>query len=442
MKKKLLYFFLFLSTFPLSAQDGFHLVANKDRVCIPFQLINNLVFIPVIVNGVELTFMLDSGVEETILFSLDDIKGVYLKNTEKVLLRGLGSEEAVEGLVSKGNVLQINGLESKEHLLYIILDQSFNLSSHIGIPVNGIIGYSFLKNNLVEIDYQKKKIYIGNRTSSAKKRLEKKYEKVGLTIERAKPYLMSPVVVDSKKVAAKLLVDIGNSDAIWLFDKTNENLKIPEKNFEDYLGKGFSGDVLGRRARIDGFSIASFNFKNPIVAFPDSSSIKHIKMVPGRVGSVGGEILKRFAVVFDYTNELMYLKRNNNYDMPFFYNKSGIEIIHSGVQWVQETVHLQTIPVYIDQIVNRDNKSASEFKYKFQLKPVYEIANVRKNSPAAIAGLKKGDIIVSINNTPGYKYSLYKINTFFKEEGEKWVNLEIERESQLLKFRFKLVDVL
>lgn len=165
-------------------------------------------------------------------------------------------------------------------------------------------------------------------------------------------------------------------------------------------------------------------------------------MVPGRVGSVGGEILKRFAVVFDYTNELMYLKRNNNYDMPFFYNKSGIEIIHSGVQWVQETVHLQTIPVYIDQIVNRDNKSASEFKYKFQLKPVYEIANVRKNSPAAIAGLKKGDVIVSINNTPGYKYSLYKINTFFKEEGEKWVNLEIERESQLLKFRFKLVDVL
>ena len=130
MKKKLLYFFLFISTFPISAQDGFHLVANKDRVCVPFQLINNLIFIPVIVNGVELTFMLDSGVEETVLFSLDDIKRVYLKNTEKVLLRGLGSEEAVEGLVSKGNILQINGLESREHLLYIILDQSFNCLPH------------------------------------------------------------------------------------------------------------------------------------------------------------------------------------------------------------------------------------------------------------------------------------------------------------------------
>ena len=242
---------------------------------------------------------------------------------------------------------------------------------------------------------KKRKFTSGNRTSSAKKRLERKYEKVGLTIERAKPYLVSPVVVDSKKVAAKLLVDIGNSDAIWLFDKTNENLKIPEKNFEDYLGKGFSGDVLGRRARIDGFSIASFNFKNPIVAFPDSSSIKHIKMVPGRVGSVGGEILKRFSVVFDYTNELMYLKRNNNYEMPFFIIKVESKLYILVCNGFKKRTSSNNSS-YMDQIVNRDNKSASEFKYKFQLKPVYEIANVRKNSPAAIAGLKKGDVIVSI----------------------------------------------
>jgi hypothetical protein len=28
-------------------------------------------------------------------------------------------------------------------MLYIILDPEFNLSSHVGIPVNGIIGYQF-----------------------------------------------------------------------------------------------------------------------------------------------------------------------------------------------------------------------------------------------------------------------------------------------------------
>ena len=68
-------------------------------------------------------------------------------------------------------------------------------------------------------------------------------------------------------------------------------------------------------------------------------------MVPDRIGSVGGEILKRFTVVFDYQNEQMYLKKNKDFNAPFNYNKSGIKIQHNGLQWVQETVHLETVPV-------------------------------------------------------------------------------------------------
>jgi hypothetical protein len=69
-----------------------------NKVKIPFQLINNLVFIPINVNGVELTFLLDSGVKETILFSLEENE-ISLKNIEKSL-SGLGSEDAIEGLKS------------------------------------------------------------------------------------------------------------------------------------------------------------------------------------------------------------------------------------------------------------------------------------------------------------------------------------------------------
>lgn len=63
----------------------------------------------------------------------------------KIKLRGLGSEEEIEGLKSTKNILETHGLKSNDHMVYIILDQSFNLSSHIGIPVNGIIGHKFLK---------------------------------------------------------------------------------------------------------------------------------------------------------------------------------------------------------------------------------------------------------------------------------------------------------
>jgi hypothetical protein len=95
---------------------------------------------------------LDSGVKETILFSLEEKNEISLKNIEKSL-SGLGSEDAIEGLKSVGNFEM--EMESINHLLYIIVDQNFNISSHVGIPVNGIIGSSVF-NNLFEINYEER----------------------------------------------------------------------------------------------------------------------------------------------------------------------------------------------------------------------------------------------------------------------------------------------
>ncbi len=434
-------FFGLLISFTLFAQGDFLIENRNKKVIIPFKLINNLVFIPIKVNGIELNFLLDSGVEETILFSMEERQEVSFKNIEKIKLRGLGSEEEIEGLKSTNNVLETHGLKSSNHLVYIILDQSFNLSSHIGIPVNGIIGYKFFKNNIVEINYQKKRIVVHANNEETRKKLDRKFKTVPITIERSKPYIYANAVVDTVTIPAKLLIDIGNSDAFWIFE--NSKIKLPKKNFPDFLGKGFSGDIEGHRAKIDNFIIDEFNFKKPIVSFPDSSSIKNVKMVPGRIGSIGGEVLKRFTMVLDYAGKKLYLKKNNKFSEPFTYNKSGITIQHNGLQWVQETVHLEMVKVATTlEEVQADNKKDGEFKYKFSLKPVYEIVNIRKNSAAEKCGLQKGDIIVSINKNVPYKYSLQQINTLLKSEEDIWINLEVERNSVILKFRFKLEDEL
>ncbi|OXA70624.1 signal protein PDZ [Flavobacterium aquidurense] len=441
MKKYFMLFFGLLISFTLFAQGDFLIENRNKKVIIPFKLINNLVFIPIKVNGIELNFLLDSGVEETILFSMEERQEVSFKNIEKIKLRGLGSEEEIEGLKSTNNVLETHGLKSSNHLVYIILDQSFNLSSHIGIPVNGIIGYKFFKNNIVEINYQKKRIVVHANNEETRKKLDRKFKTVPITIERSKPYIYANAVVDTVTIPAKLLIDIGNSDAFWIFE--NSKIKLPKKNFPDFLGKGFSGDIEGHRAKIDNFIIDEFNFKKPIVSFPDSSSIKNVKMVPGRIGSIGGEVLKRFTMVLDYAGKKLYLKKNNKFSEPFTYNKSGITIQHNGLQWVQETVHLEMVKVATTlEEVQADNKKDGEFKYKFSLKPVYEIVNIRKNSAAEKCGLQKGDIIVSINKNVPYKYSLQQINTLLKSEEDIWINLEVERNSVILKFRFKLEDEL
>jgi hypothetical protein len=337
-------------------------------------------------------------------------------------------------------------LKAKNQLIYVILDESFNLSSQIGIPVNGIVGYQFFKDNLVSIDYAKKKLVVSKNNEVNINKIRKKYSEIPITVEKNKPYLLANIYMDlDKEVSVKLLIDNGNSDSVWLFQNLSEKIKVPSRNFDDFLGKGFSGDIEGKRARVSKFSFDKFSFDNPIVAFPDSSSIKSVRMVQNRMGSIGGGILKRFLVVFDYKNEKMYLKKNSDFDEPFTYNKSGLEIQHHGLQWVQETVKLETVPVPVSvgtTFNSSGEKVTDNFKYKFSLKPIFEISNVRKNSPADLCGLKTGDIIVTVNKSPVYTYSLQKINEMFKSEEEKWINLEIERNGQIMKFRFQLLDIL
>ncbi|TDD96173.1 PDZ domain-containing protein [Flavobacterium cellulosilyticum] len=441
MKLKLILLFLFLVTLPSLGQEGFQFEKEIEKVVIPFKFINNLIFIPLKVNGIELNFLLDSGVEETILFSLGDNTEVRFFNVEKITLRGLGSESSVEGLKSTNNTLEINGLKSTDHLLYVVLDQSFNISSHIGIPVNGIIGYSFLKNNLVDINYRKKKISVYKSNKKINRKIDKKYERLPITIERSKPYVFCDVTIDSIKIPLKLLIDIGNGDAIWLFENDFIGVTIPEKNFQDYLGKGFSGDVEGKRAKIKDFSISKFQFQGPIAAFPDSSSIKSVKMVQDRAGSVGSEILKRFNIVLDYSNGNLFLKKNLNFKDPFHYNKSGIEVQHNDLQWVKETVSLET-PISGVSYDPSSSNITNNFKYKFVLKPIYEISNVRKGSTADLSGLQKGDIIISINKLKTYRFTLQEIQSFLKPDEEKWMTFEVERDNQILIIKFKLFNVL
>ena len=442
MAKRLLLLLLNLFLLPVFAQQGFQFEKEIKKVSVPFKLINNLIFVPIKVNGVELNFLLDTGVSETILFSLEDKKEVLFSNTEKILLKGLGNQIAVEGLKSKNNVLEFSSLKMPNHLLYIVLDPDFNLSSHIGIPVNGIVGYQFFRNNLVEINYRKKKIIVFKDIPKNRKKIERKFDAMAITVEKFKPYIKGTVTLEGNSIPVKLLVDIGNSDAVWLFQDRSKFIKVPEKSFDDYLGKGFSGDVIGKRAKIEKMTMYDFEFNNPIAAFPDSSSIRNVSMVPDRMGSVGGEIMKRFDLVFDYRNEQLFLKKNGNYSQPFSYNKSGVEIQHNGLQWVQETVPMEMVKTPRANSEVNVYSAKTEFKYKFQVKPLYEIANVRANSPAAIAGLLKGDIIIKINNNPTYKYSLQDIITLFRSDVDKWITLEIERKNEIRKFKFQLNDML
>ena len=207
------YFFLFSIT-TVFCQSEFQITKNKTKVVIPFQLINNLIFIPIKVNTEELTFLLDTGVDETILFSLDEKQEIKLYELEKIKLKGLGNNLAVDAYKSSKNIMDANGFVDKNHEIYLVLDQDFNISSQVGIPVNGIIGNHFFKNNRVEIDYERKKVIVyAESNSRLDKKLKRSYVKESINIEENKPYFISSINQNGKINSSKMLIDSGNSDA-------------------------------------------------------------------------------------------------------------------------------------------------------------------------------------------------------------------------------------
>lgn len=425
---------LFLSIF-ISAQNTFELVKVKKAV-IPFKLINNLIFIPINVNGAELTFMLDTGVAETILFSLDN-KEIRLQNIEKIKFSGLGGNVSIDGLKSDRNIAKIgDNIINSSMLLYIVIDEEFNISPHIGIPVNGVIGYHFFKNNPILIDYTTKKITVYQDTDAFKKKV-RKFDEFPMSVEKDKPYINADIEMTREKKSSKLLIDLGNSDAIWLFPTLIKDFVYNRPNIDDYLGRGFNGDIYGKRSRIHNFYLGDFKFEKPLTAMPDEYSIQHVNLVKDRKGSVGAEIMRRFSVVFDYKGEKLYLRKNRNFDEPFHFNMSGLDFKQDGLEWQEDRVKIE--PKKISE-ASTEISVVNNFQYKFTLKPIFSVAGVRKDSPAFIAGLKKDDRIITINGSRTSDMTMEKIMELMKSDEGKNITMVIQRKNKEMTFSFVLED--
>ena len=440
VKRIIFIFFLLACTLNIYSQNEFVLDNGKDDK-IKFQLINNLIVFPVEINGVELSFLLDTGVSKPIIFNLVNFtEELHIKETEIISIRGLGDGETIEAIKSKNNVFKIGNAVNLNQELYAIYDPALNFAPKLGVPIHGIIGYDFLKNFIVEINYSKKFIRINEPKYYTFKNC-RNCEVFDLEFHNNKPYIEGVVSLNNKSIPVKLLIDSGGSDALWLFEDKDYSIEVPKAHFQDFLGRGLSGSVYGKRSKVRSFSLGDFILKNVNTAFPDSSSISYARNIESRNGSLAGNILKRFNVIFDYPNNKIHLKKNRYFSDPFNYNKSGITLEHDGVRLVKE----------IQTSFKRSNENDSSKdnnivimsgSYDYILVPSYTIVELRENSPAQKAGLKLGDIVLSINNKHAHRFSMQEIMGMFYDDTGKTIKLLVDRNGVQLKYSFKLQEML
>lgn len=422
----------------LLAQNGFFLYGNKKKDRIPFRLVNNLPIVEVEINGTPLSFILDTGVKSTILFSLEAADSVQLRNTSPIMLQGLGAGGSVEALKSLNNKIKVGNAIDRNHSLYIIFDSTLNFSPRMGIPIHGILGNEFFQNFIVKINYSSKVISIYDPVKYSLKKC-KKCEDLPLNFVGSKPYISIQTASENKQEVVTLLVDSGSSDVIWLFDDSDFIKESPPNYYNDFLGLGLSGNIFGKRARIPEIIIGNYHLKQVNTSFPEEDAITKARYYEDRDGSVGGGFLSRFTVTFDYGNKMVRLKKNHKFNDPFNYNMSGLTLEHEGMELVklEKQALLNSDRVNTNQSMTRNSISVTT-EFRFSLVPKYVIVDVRENSPGALAGIQKGDEVVSINGKPSYQYKLYElIEIFSTNEGER-ITMEVKRGKFVNKVKFNL----
>jgi hypothetical protein len=422
------------------AQKGFHFLdKSKNHQRVNFELINNLIVIPLKINGKKLSFILDSGVSKTILFNITKNDSIGLKNVKKVQLQGLGKGESVDALLSYKNSISLKNIVNSNETIYVILQDHFDLSGKMGKTIHGIIGYNILSHFIVKVNYKFKKIDFYNPDTYTYKKC-RKCEVFPIQMYRRKPYIQAEVQLDtigSELTFVKLLVDSGGSDAIWLFENTKKEIKTPKRFFNDILGEGLSGAIYGNRSRIPKIKLGAFEIQNPTVSFLDSVSTKNARSFQERNGSIGAGILRRFKVWFDYPNKKIMLKKNSWFSKGFNYNMTGLDVVYNGKQLVKEQVAVSNFDGYQRQSEKKNAISfITSFAYKF--KSSYRIKNVIKNSPGDKVGLKKDDIILKINDKPAHELTMNDIILKFQERDQKKIKIIVSRNGKKLQYEFRL----
>lgn len=420
--------------------QGYTIPEGQKFQKLNFQLINNLMVIPIEVNGTKLSFVMDSGVGTPILFNLADQDSIELKNVSEITINGLGEGEPINALSSQGNYFKLGNIRNFAQKLYVVMDAGINFSPSLGVPVHGIIGYDLFKDFVVDINYATKtlKFY---KPESYKYKNRKNHESLPISVIGRKAYLDASVVIKKdEELSVKMLLDTGSSDAVWLFE--DERIQLPEKNYDDFLGKGLAGDIYGKRTKISEIKIGNFHLKDAKAAFPDMLTFNTIKDLGNRNGSLGGEVLKRFNIIFDYPNKKITLKKNSNFKKPFHYNISGIDLQHAGVRYVSDRIANSNGVVFNNERTYGDVQILLEGATRLSLVPEIVVSAIRAGSPAHSAGLKEGDIILAVNGKRIHRYKLQEIMQMLNEKkGSKKVKVLVERYNSNLLFSFVLKDL-
>jgi hypothetical protein len=361
---------------------------------IPAEFVGNLVFLPVRVDsGKPSLFNLDSRAPRT---SIDPARAAALGLSVRPA-EGNGPPEAGQSI--RDCVVNLPGVDFPMSSLAVSARQDFGLQ--VGRPNQGTLGNDFFARTVVSINYARRTVelydpgvyqYSGPGT------------RFHLTFVEGTPVIRAKFSVSrGKALEADFALNTARDASVLISDQYAEAHHV----FSSHLrtipdvtpqSDGGEGAVLGR---LKEFELGPFSVLEGVIAvFSRGNPLGAGN--PRMAGEIGGGLLRRFTVILDYPHQQLILEPNAHLSEEDQEDKSGISVMVSGPD----------------------------------LK-VFEVAQVEAGTPAAEAGIRKGDIIAGVDEEAAADLTLAELRDLFRQVGHRY-KLVISRSGETIEMNVQM----
>lgn len=335
---------------PPSAAADFAIANGAHAVTIPFDLIANHIHAHVMINGKgPYYFVFDTGGVNILTPELAHELGAKIEGESEV--RGAGEGTATSGLTHVDEIRLGDAVIKDQLFVAYALDSLYPTG---GTHMQGMIGYEVFRRFVTRIDY-------GARTISLIDPKSFDPSEAGTPIKLAFNGNAATIEGSYDSIPAKWQIDTGARSSLTLdapFVAVN-HIGTNAKTVTAVDGWGVGGPTHARIMRGGVLKLGtSISIDHPVTgmgldkagAFAD----------PSLSGNIGGGVLKRFVVTFDYSHSTMYLK-------PIAGPIADLDTYDRAGTWFN---------------VEREG---------------FKVMSVTTGGPAAAADLKVGDVITAID---------------------------------------------
>lgn len=368
-----------LSIPPSSVHD--FSIAGAASTTAPISIINDHIYVDVMLDGKgPFRFAFDTGGQNIVTPRVAAL--LHIKSAGSFNIMGVGKQS--EGVqFTRVETMRIGAATIRnQDFLVLPIGAGFGMSE--GVKIDGLVGPAIPDRFLTTIDYLH-----GRLTLALPGSVMPQGSAVPFVFDNTIPQLETSI----DGVAARTMLDTGNRgqlDLMTPFVASHPTIAAYAKTGNAVTGFGVGGASFGRLGRIPSVSIGPFSLQGVVTSFGTQQTGATAN--PLTDANLGGGVWNRFVLTLDYAHQRIFLLPNARYGSSFSYDRSGMFFInyHGSVT----------------------------------------VIGVTPNTPAARAGLQKGDEIVAVDGKPAIAYTLSQLRRSFMGEPGTTFRLRIRSRGQ------------